>query len=414
MLAIRRHCEKTIKELLKQFPAVLILGVRQCGKTYLSKSLFPRWKYFDLENTKDRDFITRDFDFFFQEYPKHIILDEAQEVPEIFKNLRGVIDQNRKSNHRFLITGSSSPELISQASDSLAGRIAILELETFKMSEMRKKTLSPFFDIFTSTLKKSSLGFLKTAFSKFKSFDIIPFILKGGYPDPCLSKNKNYLQLWMKNYFNTYIYRDIQRLYPRLDSLRFQRFIFLLSELSGTIINRAQVGRSLDLSEVSVKNYLDIAEKTFLWRQMPSFTRSRKKSLVKMPKGFLRDSGLIHYLLDIKNREQFLRARWSGQIFEAFVMEEILKGLNCKLLSDQWRYFYYRTKNGAEIDLLLEGGFGLLPIEIKFSTSVRHRNLMALNQFIKEHSLPFGLVINNSKTVQMLSEKIIQIPASFI
>ena len=199
-----------------------------------------------------------------------------------------------------------------------------------------------------------------------------------------------------------------------MNCLRFQRFISLLSELSGTIINRAQVGRNLDLSEVSVRHYLDIAEKTFLWRQIPSFSRSKKKSLVKMPKGFLRDSGLIHYLLDIKNREQFLRSRWSGQIFEAFVMEEILKGLNCKLLVDQWRYFYYRTKNGAEIDLLLEGNFGLLPIEIKFSTSVRNRSLMALNQFIKEYSLPFGIVINNSKTVQMLSEKIIQIPASFI
>ena len=139
-----------------------------------------------------------------------------------------------------------------------------------------KKPLSPFYDIFTSSLKKSSLDFLKTGFSRFNFFDVIPFILKGGYPDPCLSKNKNYLQLWMKNYFNTYIYRDIQKLYPRLDSLRFQRFIALLSELSGTIINRAQVGRNLDLSEVSVKNYLDIVEKTFLWRQLPSFARSKK------------------------------------------------------------------------------------------------------------------------------------------
>ncbi|MBC6415947.1 MAG: AAA family ATPase [Bdellovibrionales bacterium] len=112
MTSLKRHCESKIRQLLKQFPAVILLGVRQCGKTYLSKNLYPKWKYFDLENLKDRDFITRDFDFFFKEFPKHVILDEVQEVPELFKNLRSVIDQNRKQNNRFLITGSSSLELI--------------------------------------------------------------------------------------------------------------------------------------------------------------------------------------------------------------------------------------------------------------------------------------------------------------
>ena len=413
MSDIKRHCEKKIKGLLKQFPVVILLGVRQCGKTYLSKKLYPKWKYFDLENSKDRDFITRDFDFFFQEYPKNLILDEAQEVPELFKNLRGVIDRDRKQNNRFLITGSSSLDLITQASDSLAGRVAFLELGTFKTSEIKKASLSPFFNIFTSPLQKSNLKFLKSSLSKYKPFDILSFILKGGYPNPSLSENKNYFNLWMKNYFDTYINRDIRKLYPRLNILRFQRFVSMLSELSGTIINKAQVGRALDLSEVSVKDYLDIADKTFLWRQIPSFSRSKKKSLVKMSKGLLRDSGLIHYLLDIKNKEQLLRSPKIGQIFESFVIEELIKGLNCKS-STRWNYSYYRTRNGAEIDLLLEGDFGLLPIEIKFSSSVGNRSLIALKQFIKEYSLPFGVVINNSQEVKMLSEQVIQIPVSFI
>ena len=413
MTGLKRHCEKQIKELLNKFPAVIILGARQCGKTHLSKAVCPKWKYFDLENSADRDFITRDFEFFFQEYPKNLILDEAQEIPEIFKNLRGVIDRERKLNHRFLITGSSSPSLIEQVSDSLAGRVALLELGTFKVSEIRKTTLSPFFDIFSNPLKKSSLTFLKSAFSKSKTFDVLRFMLKGGYPDPCLSKDKSYFGLWMKNYFDTYINRDIRKLYPRLDNFRFQRFVSMLSELSGTIINRAQIGRSLDLNEVSVRDYLEIADKTFLWRQIPVFSSSKKKSLVKMPKGFLRDTGLIHYLLDIKNRDQLLRSPKIGQIFEAFVIEEIIKGLNSRF-SGRWNYSYYRTRNGAEIDLLLEGDFGLLPVEIKFSSTVKSRGLTALKQFIKEYSLPFGVVINNSQEVKMLSEKIIQIPVSFI
>ena len=413
MAYFKRHCEQQINKLLKQFPAVLLLGVRQCGKTYLLKNLYPKWKYFDLENLKDRDFLKRDFEFFFKEYPKHIILDEAQEIPELFKYLRGVIDHKRKLNGRFLITGSSSPELIKKASDSLAGRIAVLELGTFKTSEIRKKTLSPFFDIFSSNLNSRSLKFLKSLSTKYKKFDVLKLMLKGGYPDPCLSKNKDYFDLWMKNYFDTYINRDIRKLYPRLDSLRFQRFVSMLSELSGTIINRAQIGRSLDLNEVSVKDYLEIADKTYIWRQIPGFSHSKKKSLVKMPKGFLRDSGLIHYLLNIKNKEELLRSPKAGQIFESFVIEEILKGLTVKYLK-HWNYSYYRTKNGAEIDLVLEGSFGLLPIEIKFSSFVEKRSLTALNKFITEYSLPFGLIINNSQEIKMMSEKILQIPVTYI
>ena len=413
MAGLKRHCEKKLRELLKKFPALVILGVRQCGKTHLSKVIRPKWKYFDLENSKDREFIERDFDFFFQEYSKNIILDEAQEVPALFKNLRGVIDSSRKTNNRFLITGSSSPELIERASDSLAGRAAFVELGTFKISEIKKRTLSPFFDIFNSPLKKSSLDFLKQVLSKRKTFDVIPLILKGGYPDPCLSGKRNYFNLWMKNYFDTYVHRDIRKLYPRLNILRFQRFISMLSELSGTVINKAQVGRALDLSEVTVKDYLDIADKTFLWQQIPGFSSSKKRSLVKMPKGFLRDSGLINYLSDIKGREPLLRSPKLGQIFESFVIEEIIKGLNISSFG-RWNYSHYRTKNGMEIDLILEGDFGLLPVEIKFSTSVNHRSLMSLKKFIKEYNLPFGVLVTHSQEVKMLSENIIQIPASLI
>ena len=413
MTGLKRHCETKIKDLLKQFPAVILLGVRQCGKTHLSQNLFPQWKYFDLGNTKDKDFITRDFDFFFNEYPQNIILDEVQEVPELLKNLRGVIDRNRGQNNRFLITGSSSPDLIAQTSDSLSGRVALFELGTFKVSEIKKSRLSPFFDIFTSPIKASNLNFLKSAALKYKAFDMIPFLLKGGYPTPCLSQDSHYFNLWMKNYFDTYVHRDIRKLYPRLDSIRFQRFISMLPELSGTIINRAQIGRSLDLSEVSVKDYFNIADKTFLWRQVPSFTHSSEKSLVKMSKGILRDCGLIHYLMDIRTREQFLRSPKMGQIFESFIIEEIIKGLNIKF-SGRWNYSYYRTKNGAEIDLILEGNFGLLPIEIKFSSDISNRSLITLHRFIQDYKLPFGVVINNSKEVKMLSEKIIQIPAFFI
>ncbi len=413
MVGIKRHIEVRIKKLLQHFPAVVVLGVRQCGKTYLAKKLRPSWQYFDLENSKDKDFITRDFDFFFQEYPKHIILDEAQEVPEMFKNLRGVIDKNRKLNNRFLITGSSSPELIAHVSNSLAGRVGIVELGTFKMSEIKKQNLSSFFKIFNTRLQKKDLNFLLNNLKENKNFDILSLIQKGGYPDPCLSRKKDYFKLWMQNYFDSYINRDIRKLYPRLDIHRFQRFIAMLSELSGTLINKAQVGRALDLSEVSIKDYLDIVDKTFIWRQVPAFSYSKRKSILKMPKGFLRDSGLINYLMNIESKKALMRSPKLGQIFESYAIEETIKGLNSSFLG-QWNYFYYRTRNGAEVDLILKGDFGILPIEIKFSSMIKHKSLTSLKAFIEEHSLPYGVVISNSKEVKMLTKNIIQIPLSSI
>ncbi len=413
MTDLKRHSESYIKTCLSHFPAVMVVGARQCGKTHLSRKVRPRWKYFDFQNIRDKNFIMRDKDFFFQEYPRHIILDEAQEAPEVFKHLRGVIDRDRKTNNRFLITGSSSPELMAHASDSLAGRLALIQLGTLKTSEIRCKPLSPFFRIFHSPLNTLNLNFFKSAFKNTQDFDICPFILKGGYPEPVLSRKKNHFQIWMKHYFDTYINRDIRKLYPRLDMPRFQRFVWILSDLSGTIINRSQVGRSLELSELSVKNYMDIADKTYLWRQIHYFAHSKEKSLVKMPKGFLRDSGLVCYLLDINKREKLLRSLHLGKIFEGFVTEEIIKGMDCHF-PGRWGYYYYRTKNGAEIDLILEGDFGLLPIEIKFSTFVTKHQLITLHRFVEKHKLPFAVLINNSREIKKLSPKVIQIPACFI
>ena len=137
------------------------------------------------------------------------------------------------------------------------------------------------------------------------------------------------------------------------------------------------------------------------------------KSIVKMPKGIFRDSGLLHYLLNITSREQMLQSPVIGQNFESFVIEEILKGLEATMVP-KWDYYYFRTRNGAEIDLVLEGSFGLLPIEIKFGTSTRLKQLTSLNQFIEDNHLPLGVVINNSDEVKLINERIIKIPVNCI
>jgi hypothetical protein len=219
--------------------------------------------------------------------------------------------------------------------------------------------------------------------------------------------------MWVDNYFHTYINRDIRKLFPKLDSIKYRRFISTLSELSGTIVNKAQVGRSIDVSEVTVRDYLDIADKTFIWRIIPSYEKSKVKSITKMPKGVIRDSGLLHYLSGIDTREKLIRSPRVGQNFESFVLEELIKGVQATKAT-RWDYWYFRTKHGAEVDLILDGSFGTLPIEVKFSSNSTIRQLTSLRHFIEVHDAPFGIVINNAKEIRLLQEDILQMPIQFI
>lgn len=408
MTDVKRNLEDRVHRLLEIFPVVMLIGARQTGKTTLSKTVRPDWHYFDLESAGDYDFISKDFRFFFQEYPRQVIFDEAQELPGLFRELRGVIDANRQEKGRFILTGSSSPDLLREAGDSLAGRLAILEIGTLKTNEIRREPLPPFYQVLEQDLSAESIEFIRTL--ECPTQDVIPFFFRGGYPEPVLAEDDYAYSVWMENYYRTYIDRDIRKLFPRLDAIRYRRFVTMLSSLSGTIINKAQLGRSVDVSEVTIRDYLEVADKTFFWRTIPSFETSKSKSTVKMPKGIVRDSGINHYLTGIDTREKLIRAPQVGRNFESFIIEEIIKGIQATKVT-RWDYFYYRTRNGAEIDLVLSGSFGILPIEIKFGRETSRRQLMSLQQFVQHHNLPFGIVVNNSRKVRMLSEKIIQVPA---
>lgn len=413
MSALKRNQERNINRLLESFPVILILGVRQCGKSTLSKLIRPEWKYFDLENSKDFEYINSDINFFLKQNPGQIIIDEAQELPQLFRDLRGHIDSMDSKKNQFILTGSSSPDLIQLASDSLAGRIGIIELGTLKINELESRPLPDFYKVFDRTLDESSMSSLESLDVVGKSTDVIKSCLKGGYPAPLLSNSDEFYKDWMEGYFQTFINRDLKKLFPRLDHVKYRRFISMLSELSGTIINKAHLGRSLDVNEVTVRDYLDIAHKTFFWRILPSFEKTKIKSITKMPKGILRDTGFLHYLSNIKNKADLLRSPRFGQNFESFVIEEILKGLEACSVR-RWDAYYFRTKNGVEIDLILDGEFGILPIEIKSGSTTKINDLKSLTYFIQGQNLPLGIVVNNDDEVKRLSEKIIQIPACLI
>lgn len=413
MRGIKRNLERKAISLLDMFPAVVVLGARQAGKTTLAKRIKPDWKYIDLEKVSDFEQITRDVEFFFSEYPSNIIIDEVQNYPRIFDRLRGVIDERRDRSNRFIITGSSSPELLKASSDSLAGRIALLELGTFKANEYYETPLSPLYSLFDSKLSVERARDILVSSPLLSTKEMqLPWV-KGGYPEPVLKSDELFYQRWMEGYRDTYINQDIARLFPKLNRVSYRRFITLLCKMSGTILNKSAVARAIEMSEKTIAEYLLIAEGTYLWRSLPSYEGNPMKSIIKMPKGHIRDTGLMHYLLNINNFDELFESIFIGHSFEAFVIEEIIKGLQATNVIN-WSPYYYRTRDGAEIDLILEGPFGCLPIEIKLGIHHPLKQLNSLKRFIDEMNLPFGILVDNSESVEWLTPKIVRIPVGLL
>lgn len=395
--------------LLDNFPAVAIIGARQAGKTTFAKEVANDFTYIDLEKSSVYDQLAEDPEYFFKRQPSKVIFDEAQKLPVLFNILRSVIDEDRDKNGRFILTGSSNPSLLKNISESLAGRIAIIELGTLKTNEVASKRLSPFYELFRQPLKKKNVNL---ELNKLSFEQIQQCWLKGGYPQ-LINKDQDFYQQWMLNYEMSYLNRDIAELFPRLDHIAYRRFLSMLGRLSGKIINKSDLARSIGVSEPTIRQYLTIANGTFLWRELPSFDYNISKSIMKMPKGHIRDSGLLHHLLNIGSLESLYNDPIAGFSFEAFVIEEILKGINDSGIPNI-RPYYYRTRDGAEIDLILHGNFGILPIEIKLGSTVLRRQLKTLDNFILEHKLPFGILVNLHDKLEWISDRILQVPANYL
>jgi len=411
---LSRNIQAKLERCLKLFPVVVLVGPRQSGKTTLARMACPDWRYFDLEKGSDRDFITADSDFFFREYPDRLVIDEAQACPHLFGELRGVVDADRNRKGRFLLTGSSSPDLHRRVAESLAGRVAVIELGTLKMNERYGLPLSPFFALLDSLPAEQHLAELKRLPVAVDTARVLDHFLKGGYPEPAAVNDDTFHAEWMAQYQQTYLQRDIRALFPGLAIENYRRFVSMLSELSGTIINRSEVGRTLNVSESAIRDYLDIAQGTFVWRNLASLERTVSKSVVKMPRGYVRDSGLLHHLVRVREKEQMFTRPGTGAAFEGFVIEELIQGLHA-VEGASWTFNFYRTRGGAEVDLVMTSPKGVrIPVEIKFGSSTRRRDLRGLIGFVEQEGCPYGVVINNADEVRMISDKIIQLPTGCI
>jgi predicted AAA+ superfamily ATPase len=405
---MKRLYESLVRTCLDDFPGVVILGPRQCGKTTLLGAVTAAdWRCFDLERQSDFESVSHDPDLFLRLNPRHIAIDESQVLPALFPALRVAIDDHRGETGRFVITGSSSPELLRSVSESLAGRVAIVEMAPFSFAETCQRFTSPFFAAlqsgrFTATDLASTLRPGATLAG------IHQYWWQGGYPEPWLRTSPRFRKTWRENYTRTYLQRDVARLFPGLDHDRFRQFLHLLGGLSGTVLNYSEVARTLAVSQPTARDYVEIAHGTFVWRRLPAYVGNPLKRAIKHPKGYLRDTGLLHHLLHIPDLDALLCHPAMSRSWEGMVIEEVLRGLSARGIA--FEAFHYRTAGGGEVDLVLEGDFGLIPIEIRHRQTVRLRELQALEHFVSDFKCAFGLVINNDEQPRFYTERILGVP----
>ncbi len=402
-----------IDRLLSMFPVVAVIGPRQCGKSTLVRALRPDWKYYDLERPDDYQLVTGDPVAFFALNPDKVIIDEAQQYPDLFRVLRGVVDEQRSKKGRFLLTGSSSPEIVKGITESLAGRIATVELWPFKQTEFYERPLAPIYEMIVDGRgQPRDFLDLRPSIEPWQSMHVW---LKGGFPEPLIEgeKNDEFYRHWMENYIAQYVGRDIRMLFPRLNIHNFRRFLAVLARFSGHQLNMSDMARALEVSVSTVRDYLDIMHQTFLWRNLPPFTGNPLKKVQKAKKGLFRDQGILHYFLRIRDQDDLLLHPVAGVSFESFVIEEVIRGLQATMAT-QLEFTYYRTVDKSEVDLVIESGFGIVPVEIKLNSVVRRISLRGLENFLSDTGAPYGILVNRGQRVELLSDRIVQVPVHYL
>ena len=372
----RRHQTK-LSALLRSFPAVLIYGPRQCGKSTLARHVLPHWRYIDLERRADVTLLTADLEGFFDAYPRRVILDEAQRLPEIFPMLRHVIDRS-PGRGRFVLLGSASPGLLRTASETLAGRLGLLELTPFLVSELAG-----------------------TAHARGRWY-------WGGYPSVFERRGSGPRAKWLDSYLTTFLERDLPLLGFRLPAQRLRTLCEMLTHVHGSLLNVSDLARSLAVSAHTVSSYLDVLESTFLIRRLRPYFANVQKRLTKSPKVYIRDTGLLHFLAGLRRPADLELWPRRGSSFEGLVIEELVsRAVECLVRPG---LFFWRTQAGAEVDLLVVSGRRILPIEVKLGAAVDHYSVAGLRGCMKDLKLKRGWVVSTTRERARIGKNIEIIP----
>lgn len=349
---IKRHIEPEFLQLLGEYPIVTILGPRQAGKTTLARQVLPDYAYVNLEHPETRAFAQDDPKAFLAQYPGKAIFDEIQRLPELLSYLQVAVD-NQRENGRYVLTGSHQLALREAIAQSLAGRTAILHLLPFSIAE----------------LVDNDLGFANAEDYLYQGF--LPRIY-----DQQQRPSTAYA-----NYYQTYVERDVRQLINLKDVAQFQKFMKLVAGRVGQLMDYSSLAGDVGVSATTIKHWLSILEASFILYKLPPYFENFGKRVIKTPKYYFMDTGLLCFLLGIENPQQVARDPLIGQLFENLVVIDVLKNFynNGKLDN----LYFFRDSNGLEADLLLQQGRQLIPIEIKSSSTYKSELLKGLKRIMK-------------------------------
>jgi len=360
-----------MKELLEQFPIVCLLGPRQCGKTTFIKQELPGWKYFDLEKPAHAVQVEEDPEAVLARNKSKIVFDEAQQIPSLFPVLRSYVDELQDAEGSIVLLGSASPQLIQGVSESLAGRVGFIDMTPFLLDEVH---------------------------------DERGLWLRGGFPRAYMEEDRARRLSWYEAYTRTFIERDLQLYGIEVNSSQMRKLWAMLAHLHGGMLNASELGNSLGMSYHTVNRYIDIMEQTFLVRRLRPYFANIGKRLVKSPKIFMRDSGLLHYFLGISSEDDLATSPKRGSSWEGFTIEQIIGWAQQKFIGAE--YFYWQTATKQEVDLLIKTGRNLIPIEIKTHTSPRKSDVKGLISCMQDLNLKKGYVVHPKDSCYSLGDGI--------
>lgn len=371
--------QSLVASLATQFPAVLLLGPRQCGKTTLARNVLPG-TYFDLERPSDYQVFADDPELALSRLDKPLILDEAQTLPALFSVLRSVIDERRQENGRFYLLGSVNPSLVRHVSESLAGRVGMVELTPFLYPE--------------------TLG---------ASLDLPTYWLRGGYPDVCMEPNAERRTRWHEHYAQALMQRDLAGYGLKTSPPEMRRLLGMLAHTHGGMLNASELGRSLGVTYHTINRHLDLLEGHFLIRRLQPWHSNLGKRLVKSPKVYVRDSGLLHYLLGLRDESDLLQSPRRGASWEGCLVEQLIALETLARPGSQ--FWFYRTQAGAEIDLVIESGSRRIGYEFKCASSATRADASGLKAGLADGVISSGRVVYLGTRHYPLGEGIDAVPA---
>ena len=410
---IIRHAEKTIERLSSSFPAVLITGARQTGKTTLLKKSTDskNIQYLTFDDPLEEESARNDPQTFLEFHPFPFIFDEIQYIPDLFRYLKIQIDKNRQ-NSMYFLTGSQQFKLMENASESLSGRIGIVQLYPLSAREIRGEEFSENFIPSKDFIIKRNFHFKQNDFSIKKTWQLI---YTGGYPE--VVKGNVQSKDFYANYLKTYIERDIRKLTQVADEMQFLQFISVIASRTGQLVNYSDISKDCGISEVTAKKWLSLLVSSGLVYLLQPYSANIEKRVVKTAKLYFMDTGLAAYLTRWSNPDVMQSGAMAGAFFETYVISEIIKSFSNN--GEEPPIYFYRDKDKYEIDLLIEQNNVLYPIEIKKTatpSSDDAKNFFITNR-IKNIKIAQGIIICNCSQVLNVKNKdssVLAIPVEYV